>query len=107
MWVRRMSKLTEVFWESVSKSWCGIGYGAVANFREVATGGRDRDRYDDDERVNPGVWMVSLQSALHKLGIIFDKSLTLIFRPHHPAISNLLFELDRRQWTLTIINFVT
>jgi len=26
-----MSKLTEVFWESVSKSWCGIGYGAVTH----------------------------------------------------------------------------
>jgi len=29
-WVRRMSKLTEVFWESVPASWCSVGKGAVA-----------------------------------------------------------------------------
>jgi len=25
-----MGKLTEVFWESVPKSWCDVGYGAIA-----------------------------------------------------------------------------
>jgi len=43
-------KLTEVFpfWESVPKSLCRVGKGAVAeNFREDETGGRDRERYDD------------------------------------------------------------
>src|SRR6218665_1648378 len=29
-WVRRMCKLTEVFRESVPKSWCSVGKGAVA-----------------------------------------------------------------------------
>jgi len=33
-WVRRMSKLTEVFWESVPKSWCRVGKGAVAELAE-------------------------------------------------------------------------
>src|SRR6218665_672800 len=37
-WVRRMSKLTEVFWESVPKSWCRIGKGAVATCRTCYRG---------------------------------------------------------------------
>jgi len=28
-----MNKLTEVFWESIPKSWCSIGYGAVAELQ--------------------------------------------------------------------------
>ena len=43
-WVRMMCKLTEVFWESVPKSWCSVGKGAVQNFKEVETGGRDKER---------------------------------------------------------------
>ena len=78
-WVRRMSKLTEVFWESVTKSWCSVGKGAElqrgsiygiyiaplqGNYSEALpaqartkrkdeTGGRDKERYDD-EQVDPG-----------------------------------------------------
>src|SRR6218665_3855506 len=32
-WVRRICKLAEVFWESVPKSWCSVGKGAVADGR--------------------------------------------------------------------------
>ena len=32
-WVRRMFKLTEVFWESVPKSWCSVGKRAVAELQ--------------------------------------------------------------------------
>ena len=56
--VGRMCKLTEVFWESVPKSWCSVGKGAVAqNFKEDETGWRYKERYDD-EQVDPGGWMV-------------------------------------------------
>ena len=56
-----MSKLTEVFWESVPKSWCSIHVGymeRLQNLKEGETGGRDRDKYSD-ERVHLGGWMVS------------------------------------------------
>ena len=38
-----MSDLTEVFWESVPKSWCSIRLSMerLQNFREDETGGRD------------------------------------------------------------------
>ena len=57
MWVRRMSKLTEVFWESVLKSWCSVAKERLQKFKEYETGGRDKGRYDD-ERVDPDGWMV-------------------------------------------------
>ena len=37
--VGRMCKLTEVFWESVPKSWCSVGKGAVAEL--MSTGETD------------------------------------------------------------------
>jgi len=47
-WVRRISKLTVVFWESVPKSWCSvkayIGKGAIAELQR----GRDKEIYDDE-----------------------------------------------------------
>ena len=53
--VGRMCELTEVFWESVPKSWCSVGKlkERLQNFKEDETGGRDKERYDD-ERVDPG-----------------------------------------------------
>src|SRR6218665_2328935 len=36
MWVRRICKLAEVFWESVPKSWCSVGKGAVAELQRNA-----------------------------------------------------------------------
>jgi len=32
-WVRRMCKLMKVFWESVPKSWCSVGKGAIAELQ--------------------------------------------------------------------------
>jgi len=39
-----MSKLTEVFWESVPKRWCSIGKGAVGELQR----GWDKERYGDE-----------------------------------------------------------
>src|SRR6218665_3222791 len=35
--VGRMCKLTEVFWESVPKSWCSVGKGAVAELQPTSS----------------------------------------------------------------------
>jgi len=41
-----------------SKELVRVGKGAVVyNFKEDETGGRDKERYDD-ERVDPGGWVV-------------------------------------------------
>ena len=43
-----MNKLSDIFWESVPKSWCNVDQGAVKGFREEKTVGRDRERYSDE-----------------------------------------------------------
>ena len=52
-----MCKLTEVFWESVPKAGAAQAKERLQNFKEDETGGRDKERYND-ERVDPGGWMV-------------------------------------------------
>jgi len=60
-WVRRMSKMTEVFWDSVPKSWLQHRLRSCCRTKEDETGGADKERYDDDEPVNMylGNWMVN------------------------------------------------
>src|SRR6218665_3952294 len=64
-WIRKMSNLTEVFWESVPNSWFSIEYERLQNCGENKTGGRDRDRYDD-ERVDPSGWMVRSWQSINQ-----------------------------------------